>query len=155
MLVTKVAQAFKEANVRFAIAGGYAVALHGAVRGTLELDIVLHLERKNFLEGAAALRRLRLEPRLPATAEEVFAFRSEYLKNRGLREWDFRDPEDPSQRVDIVLTRDLKDLKVEWMRAEGLDLPVVARADLAAMKRESGRPQDLEDARALERLAAA
>ena len=154
MFVLKVAKALKEAHVRYAIAGGYAVALHGAVRGTLELDLVLHHERKNFLESAAALRRLRLEPRLPATAEEVFEFRNEYLKNRGLREWDFRDPEDPSQRVDIVLTRDLKDLTVEWKTAEGMELPVVSRADLVKMKRESGRPQDLEDARALENLAA-
>jgi hypothetical protein len=153
MFVISVAHALKEAHVEFALAGGYALALHGAVRGTLELDIVLRLDRKNFLDAAAALGGLRLEPRLPATAEEVFAFRREYVKNRGLSEWDLHNPADPSQRVDIVLTHDLRDIEVAWIESGDLKLPVVARADLAAMKRARGLPQDLEDARALERLA--
>ncbi len=153
MFVLDVAKTLKEAHVDYAIAGGYAVALHGAVRGTLELDIVLRLERENFLAGAAALGRLHLEPRLPATAEEVFDFRREYLKNRGLRQWDLVHPEDPTRRVDIVLTSDLADVGVEVVKVDGVELPVVAMSDLVAMKKESGRPQDLEDARALERLA--
>jgi hypothetical protein len=153
MFVLKVAQALKEANVRFAIAGGYAVALHGALRGTLDLDLVLRLDRQNFVEAAGALRRLRLEPRLPATAEEVFDFRGEYLKHRALRQWDFHDAEDPSQRVDILLAHDLRTLRVDRLRCGDAELPVVSRADLVAMKRASGRPQDLEDARALELLA--
>jgi len=150
MFVDDVAQALKEAHVRFAVAGGYAVALHGAVRGTLELDLVVRHSREDFVEAAAALRRLRLEPRLPATAEEVFDYREEYLRNRGLTQWDFVDAEDASRRVDIVLTRDLRDVATEQIGG----LPVVARADLIAMKRESSRPQDLEDARALELLVA-
>lgn len=152
MLVLTVAHALKEANVQFAIAGGYAVALHGAVRGTLDLDLVLRLDRQNFVAAAGALRGLRLEPRLPATAEEIFDYRAEYLKHRALRQWDFHGAEDPSQRVDIVLTHDLRALKVELVRDGDLELPVVSRRDLLRMKRESGRPQDLEDARALELL---
>lgn len=149
MFVEDVAHALKEAHVRYAVAGGYAVALHGAVRGTLELDLVVRHSRQDFVDAAAALRRLRLEPRLPATAEEVFKFRGEYLKNRGLTQWDFVDREDPSRRVDIVLTRDLRDVRTRLIG----ELPVVSREDLIEMKRESGRPQDLEDARALELLA--
>lgn len=152
MFIEHVTQALTEAHVDYAIAGGYAVALHGAVRGTLELDLVVRLDRKNFLACAAALRRLHLEPRLPATPEEVFDFRTEYLKNRGLRQWDLVNPEDPSQRVDIVLTRDLRGLSVTRIKTGKLELPVVAKEDLVAMKKESGRPQDLEDARALELL---
>ena len=151
MFVLEVAQALKEAHVDYAIAGGYAVALHGAVRGTLELDLILRLERENFLAGAAALGRLHLEPRLPATAEEVFSFRKEYLKNRGLRQWDLIHPEDPTKRVDIVLTEDLADLKVDTIEVDGVTLPIVGRRDLIAMKKESGRPQDIEDVRALEK----
>ena len=153
MFILQVAKALEEAHVQYAIAGGYAVALHGAVRGTLDLDLVLRLERKNFLAGAAALGGLHLEPRLPATAEEVFDFRREYLSNRGLLQWDLHNPEDPSQRVDIVMDADLKDLEVVMVEANGRALPVVAREPLIKMKRRSGRPQDLEDARALESLA--
>ena len=90
MLLYDVAAAFDEASVPFAVAGGYAVALHGAVRGTVD--------------------------------------------------------------VDIVLRHDLAKLKVKKVRSGGRTLPVVAVEDLIGMKRASGRPQDLEDVRALERL---
>ena len=150
MFVEDVTEALKEAHVQFAVAGGYAVALHGAVRGTLELDLVVRHSRQDFVDAAAALRRLRLEPRLPATAEEVFDYRGEYLRNRGLAQWDFVDPEDPSRRVDIVLTRDLRGTRTQVIGG----IPVVSREDLIEMKRESARPQDLEDARALALLSA-
>ena len=150
MWIKEVCGALGKAKVAFAIAGGYAVALHGAVRGTIDLDIVLRLEKAQYLSAEAALKAMGLQPRLPVTAAEVFEFREEYIKNRNLVAWSFVNPRDPSQIVDIVLTRDLA--KMRTKKIDGL--PVLAKADLVAMKKESGRPQDLADIEALESLEA-
>ena len=50
MLLFRVTDALKKSGVKFAIVGGYALALHGAVRGTVDLDLVISLRKKDFLD---------------------------------------------------------------------------------------------------------
>lgn len=152
MMIDRVIDALEAAGVRFAVAGGHAVALHGAVRGTIDLDLVLACARENFVNAEKALGSIGLIPRLPVTAEDVFAFRKEYIERRNLIAWSFIHPKDPSQVVDIVLTWELKPGDIKRVRAAAREIPVLSRASLIAMKKAAGRPQDLADVAALERL---
>lgn len=152
MLLTDVARALKSAGVSYAVVGGYAVALHGVVRGTVDLDLILKLTEREFVEAEKTLRGLGLESRLPVTATEVFRFREEYIRNRNLIAWSFFDPRKPGNQVDIVITEDLRRTEVETMKIHGVSVRVISRNALIRMKRASGRAQDLEDVRALERL---
>lgn len=152
MFLYELVDAMDQADVPFAIVGGYAVALHGAVRGTVDIDIVIRMAKKHYLAAEAALRSLGLTPRLPVSAAEVFDFREEYIKNRNLIAWSFLNPADPTQVVDIIITHDLSKLRITNIRSGGRTLPVLAIADLIDMKKAGGRPQDLEDVRALEEL---
>lgn len=152
MLLYEVVAALAEAKVPFAIAGGYAVALHGAVRGTVDVDVVLRFKKADFIAAESALKGLGLAPRLPVTGAEVFDFRDEYVRNRNLVAWSFVDPKDPSRVVDVVITHDLSKMSTTRVKAGRVALPVLSVKDLVAMKRASGRPQDLEDVRALESL---
>lgn len=152
MFLYEVCAALEKAEVPFAIVGGCAVALHGAVRGTVDVDIVLRWTRDHFVAAESALKGLGLAPRLPVSGAEVFDFREEYVKNRNLVAWSFSNPRDPSQIVDIIITHDLAQLKIKKIRSGKLTLPLLAIPDLIAMKRNSGRPQDLEDIKALEAL---
>src|SRR4051812_18130984 len=97
MFLFTLVDALQTAKVPFAIAGGYAVALHGAVRGTIDVDIVLRLAKRDFMEAERSLKGIGLEPRLPVTAGQVFDFRREYIENRNLVAWSFWNPTDPSQ----------------------------------------------------------
>ena len=153
MFLYALVDALHEARVRFAIVGGYAVALHGAVRGTVDVDIVLRRSKRDFLAAEAAFQKLGLSPRLPVSAAEVFDFREEYVNNRNLVAWSFFNPQDPTQIVDIIITHDLAKMRTKNIRAGGRTLPVLAITDLIAMKKASGRPQDLADIHALEDLA--
>ena len=151
MLIDRVVDALNAEGVKFAIVGGHAVALHGAVRGTVDLDLVLAATRENFVAAEKALKSLGLVSRIPASAEEVFAFRREYVEKRDLLAWGFVHPRDPSQIVDIVLTWELKPGEPVKIRSMGREIPVLGKPALIAMKRASGRPQDLIDAEALEK----
>ena len=152
MFLERVVSALRRARVRFAIVGGHAVALHGAVRGTLDVDLALTFSRENFTATETALNRMGLRSRLPLKAEEVFDFREEYIRNRNLIAWSFFNPADPTEVVDIILTEDRETMQVDMVPVGGLRLPVVAVADLIRMKEKSGRPQDIEDAEALRRM---
>lgn len=152
MLVIEVCDALASAGVRFAVTGGYAVALHGAVRGTVDLDVVLAHDEPTYVAAERALRSIGLVPRLPVSAEEVFRFRREYIENRNLVAWSFCDPNDPTRLVDVVLTFEQKRVPTKKVQLRGAIIPVLSRAALIRMKEASGRPQDLEDVAALRRL---
>jgi hypothetical protein len=144
--------ALEKRKVDYAIAGGYAVALHGAVRGTVDIDIVLRFTKKNLLAAEAALRDVGLQSRLPVKGDEVFDFREEYIKNRNLLAWNFINISNPTESVDIILTDDLRNLKTKRIRSGEKTLRVISIDDLIKMKEKSNRGQDLEDIKALRSL---
>lgn len=148
----KVVSKLTSHDVKFAVVGGYAVALHGAVRGTVDLDLVLILNKENLMSAEKALNELGLQSLLPLKAADIFEYRTEYIKNRNLIAWSFVNPRDPSQVVDLIITFDLKKMSVVQKSIGGQKIPVLSKRDLIKMKKASGRPQDLEDVQALEDL---
>ena len=152
MLIAEVARALVEAGVRFGVAGGFAVALHGAVRGTIDLDLVLALDRENYEAAEAALLSLGFVARLPVQAHEIFDNRRDYIDQRNLVAWSFVDPRDPSRLVDIIITWEEPHVPTVDKMLTGEAIPVLSKDRLIEMKRRSGRPQDWADIRALEHL---
>ena len=152
MFIYRLVGALEKRKVDYAIAGGYAVALHGAVRGTVDIDIVLRFTKKNLLAAEAALRDVGLQSRLPVKGDEVFDFREEYIKNRNLLAWNFINISNPTESVDIILTDDLRNLKTKRIRSGEKTLRVISIDDLIKMKEKSNRGQDLEDIKALRSL---
>jgi len=152
MLVLNVVRSLDSLRVPYALVGGYAVALHGAVRGTIDIDLVLRLRERDFVGAEKALRSLSLEPRLPVTAHEVFGFREEYIKNRNLTAWTFVNPARPSELVDVILTHDLSAMKVKRVRVQDTSIKLASIDDLIRMKTGTGRTQDVEDVKALRKL---
>jgi hypothetical protein len=150
--LSRVCQCLDQKRLRYAIVGGHAVALHGAVRGTVDIDIALSWNLKTLVGAEQALAELGLMSRLPINAEDVFRFRDEYVNNRNLIAWNFYNPDNLTEQVDIVITYDLKGKQRARMNTADGSVQVLGLKDLIEMKRASGRPQDLEDANALERL---
>ena len=151
LFINTVCTALDRNRIRYAVVGGYAVALHGAVRGTMDVDIVVNWDLRTLRYTENALSELGLVPRLPITADDVFQFRDEYIRNRNLIAWNFHHPEDMSQQVDIIISYDLKGKKRHLLETPDGPIRLLNIEELIDMKRESGRPQDLEDVKALER----
>jgi hypothetical protein len=152
MFLIEVCQALNLAKVKYAVVGGYAVALHGAVRGTVDLDIVLSLDKQSFVRAEKVFIQLGLRPRLPVSAEQVYLFREEYIQKKNLVAWSFYDPVRPARQLDVIITEDAGKLGVQSMSIQGVRVKVVSIQSLIRMKSRSGRPQDLEDVRALRAL---
>ncbi len=152
MFIRKVVNALSQHRVRYALVGGYAVALHGVVRGTVDVDIAIALDRNTYRRAERALSSIGLESTLPVTAEQVFDYRREYINNRNLIAWSFRNPDNLLEMVDIVITEDVKAIKTVTRSAYGLRLRIAAIDDLIEIKRKANRRQDREDIKALEKV---
>jgi len=152
MFVIRLANTLDKHAVNYALVGGYAVALHGAVRGTVDIDIVIPLTQNAFNKTEQALKALGLQPRLPVSADEVFLFREEYINNKNLIAWSFVNPDKPTEIVDVIITEDLKSMKPEVKNVLGKNIKIADIVSLIRMKTRSGRPQDIEDVKALESL---
>jgi len=152
MFIQRLVKSLQAFDVNYALVGGYAVALHGAVRGTMDIDLVIKIDELAFSKVEKALAKINLEARLPVTASDVFHFRDEYINNRNMIAWSFVNPNNPTEMVDIIITENLASLQSVTKQAFGLNIQVLSIEDLITMKTKAGRPQDIEDVKVLETL---
>ena len=152
LFVEEVCRALADHRVRYALAGGHAVALHGAVRGTVDVDIVIDWNLQSLNRTAATLEELGMTSRLPLKADEVFRFRDEYVANRNLMAWNFFHPGDVSKQVNVLINFDLIGRRRKAVKIRSGTLYILARDDLVEMKSAAGRPQDLADVEAMGKL---
>ena len=68
--IERVLSALNRENVRYLVAEGVAVVLHGYLRTTADLDLIVQLEPKNILGTLRALDSLGYRPRAPVAAED-------------------------------------------------------------------------------------
>ncbi|PIS11872.1 MAG: hypothetical protein COT73_01635 [Bdellovibrio sp. CG10_big_fil_rev_8_21_14_0_10_47_8] len=152
MFIEKLIRSFEKFKVPYTLVGGYAVALHGLMRSTVDVDLLTRLDEQNLARAEQALLALGLQSRVPVTASEVARFRKEYIERRNLIAWSFVNPKNPMEMVDILLTHDLRDVSVIHKKMQDFKISIISIDDLIMMKKEAGRPQDLEDIRGLRAL---
>ena len=152
MLILKVAKSFDKHDIPYAIVGGHAVALHGAIRGTLDVDVIIKWNKSMLEKAEQALKDVGLLSRVPVSSSEIFKFRDEYIKNRNMVAWNFINPANPIEQVDLIINTSLKENSTINKRIKGFDVKVLNKKELIKMKKKSGREQDLLDVEALEKL---
>lgn len=136
--------AFEARGVEYLVVGGYAVGAHGRPRATKDLDL--------WISGGENLERV-------AAALADFGLpRSLVEQARGLGDQEVLFFGRPPLRVDLL--RSISGVAIDSARARAVpmklgdrdDVPVIHIDDLIANKRSAGRPQDLADVAALQRL---
>jgi len=135
--------AFTDAKVEFLLVGAHALAAHGLVRGTGDLDLWVHRTAENAERVHRAL--VAFGAPLDQLSVEDFS-RPQMVIQLGVS----------PLRIDIVT--DISG--VEWNAAwedsgrlimGDLEVPVLSRAHVVANKRATDRPKDQADLRWLER----
>jgi hypothetical protein len=136
--------ALSDAEADFLIVGAHALAAHGYVRATGDLDIWIRADAENaarvwrgLLEFGAPLDNLQQhELTLPDLIYQIGV---------------------PPNRIDILTSISGVEFDTAWdnridIRIESLEVPVLGRTDLIENKRAAGRPQDLADVNHLTKL---
>jgi hypothetical protein len=143
------------AEVRFAIAGGFAVVLHGVPRMTFDLDLCVDLTNDNMEKLCAALTREGYRPRVPVTLTSLAdsTLRKEWVEERNMIAFSVYHPDRIMEEVDLLLAPGLPWEEVaaslEWRTLRQSRVPVVGRRVLRKMKLSAGREKDLLDAELL------
>ncbi len=136
--------------MEFVVIGGLAVAVHGHVRGTEDVDVVPSPDRENLDALVDALlahdARLTLaRDRPPGPAERLALYRG-----RNLSLSTTLGDVDVVQRLPGVPAYADLAARAVVVAPFGTEVHVASRADLVAMKRAGGRPVDLADLAELE-----
>lgn len=154
-----IVRALDEAGVRYLIVGGLAVVAHGYVRFTADLDFFLDLETGNLKNALAALSRLGYRPRAPVRIEQ-FAdplIRRGWIDEKGMKVFSLFSPEHAATEIDIFAAApfDFETAYADAVRLEvcpGMTATFVDLDRLIALKKQAGRPQDLQDIEQLKAL---
>lgn len=146
-----VVKALADADVRYLIVGGVAVVLHGHLRTTLDLDLVIQLEPENLERALKVFAVLGFEPRVPVplTAFADARNRETWSREKNMTVFSLWHPGLAGFAVDLFLQEPF-DFEAVYGRAlsvrlAGVSATVLSLEDLIAMKRSAARPQDLLD----------
>ena len=153
--VERVLVALGQADVRYLVVGGVAVVLHGCLRTTLDLDLVLQLDPDNVERALGAFGALGFRPQapVPLTSFADPKNRESWARERNMTVFSLWNPDLQGFAVDLFVQEPF-DFDAAYSRAvkvslDGVEATVVSRDDLVKMKRATGRSRDLEDIEAL------
>ena len=148
-----------DADARYVVVGGLAVVLHGHLRATADLDLVIGLDRENCAKAMDALASIGFRPRLPVAMGDFadLAKREDWVENRNMLVFQLWDPNRPERSVDVFV-REPMDFATLWTDAvvkdlDGVPIRVASIRHLIALKRIAGRRKDLDDIEALLQIA--
>jgi len=148
-------RALDAARVELAIAGGFAVVLHGVPRMTFDLDIVVDDDDANMRRLVDVLDKQGFRPRLPVPLQDLAnaQTRRDWIENRNLIAFNLTHPTRPMEELDVILVSPFPWEEVArsrvWRSVDGVRVPVIGRGLLRRMKLASGRDKDLSDAELL------
>jgi predicted nucleotidyltransferase len=147
-----------DAGVRYLVVGGVAVVLHGYLRATADLDLLIDLDQDNIEKAVAFFESEGFRPRAPVP---LLAFcdraeRRRWINEKNLQVFSLWHPSIAGFEIDLFVEEPFPFAEA-YARAIRVTLgsssvTVVSIDDLIAMKRLAGRAKDAEDIDALERL---
>lgn len=132
-------------GVRYVVIGGVAVIIHGVPRATLNLDVLIDATEDNAAHLLDALEEAGLGTSTLTTAARILEHEITIFRDR--------------VRLDVQTSTPGLEFDAAWTNRRavefaGVRIEVASLPDLIASKRAAGRPIDLQDAAALEALAA-
>ncbi len=138
MFFYQVIESLERNAIPYLVTGGYAVALHGYIRKTFDIDIISDNSFEGLVEIEHALKECGLRP------ENFSAQSIEKLKDVETS-WYFINPKDETQRVDIHIQFNALKMNSKIKRMQSYQVPIVTFEDLVKMKEGSSEEKDKND----------
>ena len=144
----RIVAALNADDVAYVLVGGLAVAAHGVVRATRDVDLVPEPSADNLDRLSYTLIRLGAEHPIEGTLTGASLARPVSFKLRTR----FGDVQVLNRMPSVPPYAHLRERAITVELAAGATAVVCSLADLRAMKLASGRPRDLVDVAELDEL---
>jgi hypothetical protein len=145
-------------EVKYAVAGGVALVLHGVVRLTADLDLIVELSTENLKNFITVMNDLGYKPKPPVSAEDFInpLNRKTWKEEKGMEVFSFFHPKMPMNLIDVFVNEPIGFNEIESeiviFKAKDIEIPVISKKHLKSLKRKANRPQDIADIEALEEI---
>ena len=158
MKITELLCALSEGQVRYVLVGGLAVQLHGYMRSTFDIDLVLAMDDGNLSRFIEVAKRFGLKPSMPVpidslrNAEQI----EQWYREKGMLAFALREPQTGGGVVDVLVRPEVpfEQLMGNAVAGQllGRQVWIASIDDLLTMKRIADRPKDRLDIEALEKI---
>lgn len=147
----EVFRALNKAKVKYVVAGGVAVVLHGYRRNTDDLDLYVLLEERNLDRFFEALKSAGYSPKIPVTKEQFKdkKQRESWKKEKGMVVFSFFEQEPPFKLIDMLVNESIKFQEIYkkkiMTKIDDFVIPIISIEHLIVLKKQAGRDRDKND----------
>lgn len=158
MKTVELLQALSDEQVQYVLVGGPAVQLHGFLRSTFDIDLVLAMNAENLSRFIAMAQRYNLVPVIPVSIESLrnASLIEQWHREKGMLAFALREPRTGGNVVDVLVRPDVPydRLMANAVAGElfGRKVWIASIDDLLLMKRIANRQKDQLDIAALEKI---
>jgi hypothetical protein len=158
MKIAELLQSLSDGQVQYVLVGGLAVQLHGFMRSTFDIDLVLAMTDENLVRFIAVAKRYSLVPTIPVPIDSLrdSIQIDQWHREKGMLAFSLRDPRIGGSVVDVLVR---PEVPFDRLMANAVAGELFSRQvwiasidDLLAMKRIANRPKDQLDVAALEKI---
>ena len=156
--IPDILRALTDSDVQFVLVGGFAVQLHGFVRTTIDLDLVLAMDDVNLTRFIEVAKKFDLAPIIPVSIESLKNAQQIDLwhREKGMIAFALREPQVAGSVIDVLVRPEVTfdDLQIDAAKVElfGRTVKIASIEHLLFMKRIANRPKDRIDIEALEKI---
>ena len=158
MKAVELLQALSDGQVQYVLVGGLAVQLHGFLRSTFDIDLVLAMNDGNLSRFIAVAQGYGLVPVIPVAMDSLrnASLIDQWHREKGMLAFALREPHVGGSVVDVLVRSDVPydRLMANAVAGElfGRKVWIASIDDLLVMKRIANRPKDQLDVAALEKI---
>ena len=158
MKTVELLQSLSDEHVQYVLVGGLAVQLHGFLRSTFDIDLVLAMDDGNLSRFIEVVRKYGLVPVIPVPIDALrdAGLIQQWHREKGMLAFALREPQIGGSVVDVLVRSEVpfEKLMADAVAGElfGRKVWIASIDDLLLMKRVANRPKDQLDIAALEKI---
>jgi hypothetical protein len=159
MKIAELLQSLSDEQVQYVLVGGLAVQLHGFLRSTFDIDLVLAMDDANLTRFISMAKRLGLVPAMPVSIDSLRnpLQIDQWFREKGMLAFSLREPQAGGSVVDVIVRPEVPFDKLIANATVGTlfgrQVCIASIDDLLVMKRSANRPKDQLDVIALEKIS--
>ena len=158
MKTAELLQSLSEGQVQYVLVGGMAVQLHGYMRSTFDIDLVLAMNDENLVRFINIAKRFGLTPSIPVPIDSLrnAAQIEQWHREKGRLAFALREPQVGGGIVDVLVRPEVPFEQLMENAVIGKlfsqQVWIASIDDLLTMKRVANRPKDRLDIEALQKI---